>query len=75
MQDFKNLETGVLVDMLSAQTKDHTEMLKEGANQKELMLSEYEIASIQAELNLRQQTAITVTIPDVTNNFSDPTAG
>jgi len=53
MQDFKNLETGALVDLLARYTEQYITKIIERNSIVELGQYEYEIALIQSELNSR----------------------
>ena len=57
MQDFKNLETTALVDLLARYTEQYTNKIIERNSVVELGQYEYEIAMMQSELNTRQLTA------------------
>jgi hypothetical protein len=54
MQDFKNLDTTALVDLLARYTSQYTNMIIERNSIIELGQYEYEIALIQSELNSRK---------------------
>jgi len=54
MQDFKNLETTALVDLLARYTEQYTNKIIERNSIIELGQYEYEIAMMQSELNARQ---------------------
>ena len=58
MQDFKNLETTALVDLLARCTEQYTTKIIERNSIIELGQYEYEIALIQGELNSRQLTGV-----------------
>jgi hypothetical protein len=60
MQDFKNLETTALVDLLARYTEQYTNKIIERNSIIELGQYEYEIALIQSELNSRQVTAANI---------------
>jgi len=55
MQDYRNIETPVLIEILSRQTSTYTAKVAERNNSVELCQLEYEIALIQSELNSRKQ--------------------
>jgi hypothetical protein len=57
MQDFKNLETTALVDLLARYTEQYTNKIIERNSIIELGQYEYEIALMQSELNSRQVVA------------------
>jgi len=57
MQDFKNLDTTALVDLLARYTEQYTNKIIERNSIIELGQYEYEIAMMQSELNSRQLTA------------------
>jgi len=73
MQDFKNLETTALVDLLARSTEQYTNKIIERNSIIELGQYEYEIALIQSELNSRQLTATANAgnAPDVESAISE----
>jgi len=56
MQDFKNLETSALIDLLAQHTAQFTNKIasRSDNNNMELEQYQYEIAMIQSELNFRK---------------------
>ena len=53
MQDYRNVETAALIELLALQTSTYTAKVAERNNSVELCQMEYEIALIQSELNSR----------------------
>jgi len=67
MNDFQNVETPTLVEMLAQQTQQLTSLLLSAVNTKEFTDCKKMIAQLQSEINLRraQSHNTTSTRPDV----------